>query len=69
MQRQPTAKFCAAVDENGNVLTFDGTSWSSSDEIDAQEYYLASVSWPTASFCAAVDDRGDVLTYSVLTTS
>jgi hypothetical protein len=50
------------VDDNGNVLTYDGGSWSSPDEIDAGRG-LVSVSCPTASFCAAVDDNGNVLTY------
>jgi hypothetical protein len=52
-----------AVDDEGNVLTYDGSSWSSPDSIDGLRQ-LNSVSCPTASFCAAVDESGYVLTYN-----
>ena len=59
----PTATFCVAVDFHGNVLTYNGSSWSSPDSIDPGTN-LMSVSCPTASFCAAVDFAGHVLTYN-----
>jgi hypothetical protein len=59
----PRASFCAAVDRDGNVLTYNGSSWSSPVDIDAGNY-LSSISCPTASFCAAVDESGNVLTYN-----
>ena len=64
----PTVSFCAAVDKSGNVLTYDGSSWSKPVSIDANPVSidsggLFSVSCPTASFCAAVDYAGAVLTY------
>jgi hypothetical protein len=31
----PTTRFCAAVDDAGNALTYNGTSWSSPSAIDA----------------------------------
>ena len=30
----PTATFCVAVDQSGYALTYNGTSWSSPEEID-----------------------------------
>ncbi len=59
----PTASFCVAVDDAGNALTYDGSSWSSPEAIDASSS-LSSVSCPTASFCAAVDQVGRALTYN-----
>ena len=44
------------MDYDGNVLTYDGSSWSSPDNIDAGKRFLYSVSCPTTSFCVAVDD-------------
>jgi hypothetical protein len=57
----PTASFCVTVDRMGDFLTYNGSSWSSPDEIDQNALY--SVSCPTASFCAAVDGNGKALTY------
>ena len=57
----PTASFCITVDRMGDFLTYNGSSWSSPDEIDQNGLY--SVSCPTASFCAAVDGKGNALTY------
>ena len=58
-----SASFCATVDSIGNVLTFNGTSWSSPTSIDPGNG-LNSVSCASASFCAAVDDNGNVLTFN-----
>ncbi len=46
-----------------NAFTYDGTSWSSRDEVDPNGGALNSVSCPTASVCAAVDYDGNALTY------
>jgi hypothetical protein len=58
------------VDYNGNALTYNGSSWSSPDQIDPGladldeiDGWLSSVSCPTASFCTAVDSVGYGFTY------
>jgi hypothetical protein len=48
----PAADFCAAADYNGDVLTYDGHSWSSPERLVAHGY-LAAVSCVSSSFCAA----------------
>ena len=58
----PSASFCAAVDDFGNVLTYNG-SWSGPTNIDSANP-LSSVSCPSASFCVAVDAQGNALTYN-----
>ncbi|MGO9101642.1 MAG: Ig-like domain-containing protein [Mycobacterium sp.] len=58
----PTADFCVAADFTGHVLTYNGTSWSSPENIDITPD-LESVSCPTADFCASVDGNGHVLTF------
>ena len=51
------------MDNNGNVLTYDGSTWSSPDNISGG-HDLSSVSCATASYCAAVsDENGNVLIY------
>jgi hypothetical protein len=50
------------VDYSGNVLTYNGSSWSSPKSIDTKG--PRSISCPTRSFCAAVDASGNVLTYN-----
>ncbi len=59
----PSASLCAAVDQNGNVLTFNGTSWSAPSDADGSRD-LTSVSCTTASFCMAVDTASNALTYN-----
>jgi len=57
--------FCAAVDASGDAMTFNGTSWSAPDPIDAGVIQpLAAVSCPTASFCTAMDGFGQAFTYT-----
>ena len=58
----PTSTFCATVDEGGNVLTYNGVSWSPKSIDPSSE--LESVSCTSASFCVAVDENGNVLTYN-----
>ena len=54
--------FCAAVDDHGHALTFDGTTWTSPVAIDAG-HALDAVRCTTSTFCAAVDDHGHALTF------
>ncbi len=58
----PSTSFCAAVDNAGDVLTYNGTSWST-DHLDGTNI-LEGVSCPTTTFCAAVDNDGEVTTYN-----
>ena len=58
----PTASFCAAVDQQGNTLTYNGTSWSAPTNVDSSP--MDSVSCPTPSFCTALDFSGRALTYN-----
>jgi hypothetical protein len=59
----PTSSFCTAVDDAGNVITFNGSVWSTPSVIDPNGG-LTSVSCPNPDFCMAVDDTGRVLAYS-----
>lgn len=43
--------FCAAVDLDGNALTYNGSSWSAPDMINEGD--LFAVSCPSATFCVA----------------
>src|SRR5436309_1617103 len=62
----PSSTFCAAVDNAGDAVTFDGLAWGSQARIDGSPgpNGLVSVSCPTASFCVAVDSNGNALTYN-----
>jgi hypothetical protein len=67
----PTARFCAAVDDDsdtnnlhGSVLTYNGTSWSASKDIDNAYWLLDSVSCASATFCVAVDFAGNAVIYN-----
>ncbi len=68
----PSESFCVAVDSVGNVLTYDGSNWSSPTRIDPPrvvdgvEYPkpLTAVSCASTSFCMAVDEEGEALTYN-----
>ena len=51
-----------AVDNHGNALTYNGTTWTSPAAIDTG-HALDSVRCTTATFCMAVDDQGDALTF------
>jgi hypothetical protein len=56
-----------AVDNKGNALNWDGTSWSSPsviNKINGNPEYLAQVSCPTSSFCVAVGDGGNVVAWN-----
>jgi hypothetical protein len=65
----PASNFCAAVDgAGGNVVTFDGTSWTTPVTLDSKAassvsgpvlVFLMSVSCLSAQFCVAGDSTGD----------
>ena len=50
--------FCVAVDQTGNALSFNGSSWTAPLSVDGGNH-LTSVSCPSASFCLAVDAPGN----------
>ena len=52
-----------AVDQDGNAIIYDGTSWSAPVPIDFTGDELLAVSCPSVSFCAAVDGGGNAMTY------
>lgn len=48
----PSARFCAAVDDHGDAVTYNGSKWSSPAHVD--EYRLDGVSCVSSNFCVAV---------------
>jgi len=58
----PSTTFCMAVDESGDALSWDGSSWSSPTNVDGSNYVF-SVSCPSTTFCMAVDESGDALSW------
>ena len=65
----PSTGFCAAVDDTGEAFTWNGTTWSTGEDIDStagsnMNDQLASVSCASSSFCVAGDDLGDVYTFN-----
>jgi hypothetical protein len=68
----PTAMFCAAVDWNGQAVTYNGHVWEppkalKPDKTTSQGTFgvpLTGVSCASASFCVAVDHTGDAFTYN-----
>ena len=63
-----SATFCAAVDYQGNALTYNGSSWALATADPGNE--LTAVSCTSPTFCAAVDDQqGNALTYNGTTWS
>lgn len=58
-----SSSFCVAVTQlTGDILTFDGSSWSAPRNVGPNG--LESVSCPSTSFCAAVDESGNALTFN-----
>ena len=62
----PSVSFCAAADDDGNVMTSTdptgGTSkWTPPADIDAN-FPLAGIACPSSGFCVAIDVYGQVLT-------
>ncbi len=62
-----SSSFCAAVDNDGDALTWDGTSWSS-EAIDPEQA-LDAVSCTAANFCIAVDNDGNAFSWDGTTWS
>ena len=56
-----TPTMCVGVNLDGHVLTFDGTTWTTSQR--ALTKGLLSVSCPSSSFCLAVAASGDYVTF------
>jgi hypothetical protein len=59
----PTSTFCAAVDEAGNALTYNGSHWSAPQGVDVGNE-LTAVSCSSAEFCLAMDSSGNALFYN-----
>jgi hypothetical protein len=49
-----SATFCMAGDDNGQLLEFDGTSWTLSYQLNDPDAYIVSVSCVSTRFCMAV---------------
>ena len=60
----PSKVFCAAVDDKGGALIWEGTAWSSRTVLSSPSGDLSSVSCSSASFCMAVDGDGNAFTYT-----
>ena len=56
------SNFCIAVDDHGNAIKYDGSSWSAPESIDPNGD-LYSVSCVGNTFCMAVNWRGDAFKY------
>ncbi len=52
-----TTTFCAAIDEGGEVATFDGTSWSAPEPLSAP-FGLKAVDCVSSTFCVVGDYTG-----------
>jgi hypothetical protein len=59
----PSKVFCAAVDDLGNAVTYNGAHWAAPAQIDPG-VALSGVSCPTKLFCVAVDKAGNAITYN-----
>ena len=59
----PSTSFCVAVDNDGNAVTYNGSSWGAPTGIDS-DVSLTSVSCPSTSFCLALARDGNVVTYN-----
>lgn len=58
----PSSSFCMAVDNFGNAIASNGSTWSSLQGIDQHPFF--SVSCASSSFCVALDTFGNALTYN-----
>jgi hypothetical protein len=59
----PSKVFCAAVDDLGNAVTYDGSHWGGPLQVDPG-VALTGVSCPSKLFCLAVDKAGNAITYN-----
>jgi IPT/TIG domain len=55
-----STNLCQAVDWAGNLITYNGSTWSGPFDIDSTTQ-LNSISCPVSTFCAAVDQSGNYL--------
>ncbi|MCL4434569.1 MAG: protease pro-enzyme activation domain-containing protein [Actinobacteria bacterium] len=59
-----SSSFCVVVDESGNVLTWNGTSWSTPQAVDPNGGGFSSISCAAPDYCVASDQNGgSVVTY------
>ncbi|MGA2761668.1 MAG: hypothetical protein ABSF08_15275, partial [Candidatus Cybelea sp.] len=58
-----SSSYCVATDNDGNVLTYNGTSWSADQDIDSTRT-LNAISCVSPSSCVAVDASGYRVVYS-----
>jgi len=60
----PTASLCMAVDNAGDYLDWNGSSWSSVASVGDSGRPLESVSCPSPSACMAVDNHGNAVSWN-----
>jgi RHS repeat-associated protein len=60
----PASSFCLAVDNDGNAVQWNGSSWSTASSMGDSARPIESVSCPTTTFCVAVDGDGNALTWN-----
>ncbi|MDA8069215.1 MAG: hypothetical protein M0T77_11480, partial [Actinomycetota bacterium] len=79
----PASNVCYALDESGNLLAYNGTSWTLQEEsasgstvppavnVAAQThaYQITGLSCPTTSFCVAADNAGNAYISPTLSAS
>jgi hypothetical protein len=63
----PESNFCAAVDNEGNALTWDGTQWSDPLAIEFNAVALTGISCPFNQSCYAIDGQGQVVVWDGFT--
>ena len=60
----PGSSFCAAVDNNGNAFTYDGSTWSAPSDVDpAAGETTYSISCASTTLCEDADWHGSAVTY------
>ena len=60
-----TRTFCVAVDQLGNALTYNGSTWSTATALDpGWTADMTGVSCPTTTFCVAIDAGGHEYTFN-----
>ena len=63
------ARFCVAVDYEGDAITYNGSGWGKKTNVEGAVHTggggsLLSVSCPTIRFCVAVDSGGNTIAYN-----
>jgi len=49
----PTTTWCAASDDNGNIIVYSNGTWSAPSQVFPPESHVGALSCPTTSFCIA----------------